>query len=60
MGRGASGAHILGAAVLAVEELDQEEELATALHQWMEEGDAQEFRFNQEDATRKHVYLNQV
>ena len=60
MGRGASGAHILDAAVLVEEELDREEELATDLHQWMEEGVAQDFRSKQEDATPKHVSRNQV
>ena len=46
------------AANLAEEELDQGEELATALHQKMEENLVQDRRFKQADATLNLVLVS--
>ena len=60
MGCGDSGAHLANAANRAEEELDQEEELATALHQKMEENLVQDWRPKKADATLNLVLVSHV
>jgi len=59
-GCGGSGAHSANAANLAEEELDQGEELATALHQKMEENLVQDRRPKQADVTLNPVLVSHV
>ena len=59
-GCGGSGAHLANAANLAEEELDQGEELATALPQKMEVNLVQDRRPKQADATLNLVLVSHV